>query len=41
MVAALLAVDGEGDQVQRAAAQAEPIPVHHASDPCPVGQDVA
>jgi hypothetical protein len=39
-VAALLAVEGEGDQVQRAAAQPELIPVHHTSDLCPVGQDV-
>ena len=39
-VAAPLAVHGEGNQVQRAAAQPELIPVHHPGDPCPVGQDI-
>ena len=40
VVPAALAVEGEGDQVQRAAAQPELIPVDHASDQAPVGQDV-
>jgi hypothetical protein len=39
MGAALLAVEGEGDQVERAAAQSELAPVDHAGDLLAVGED--